>query len=154
MAYYIFIEKNKINGAGQCRQLTEDVINFEVDEELYNAYVKNPGKYIYRDGKVVIDSDWEEKQAEVRKRLFNEQFFKTSLGYVKRVVTMKDGSEKSFLTDIVPLLQVGIPIITYNEPNFVQDEQPTQNRGQAVTEAFLQECKMQVLKDFYGEDAQ
>ena len=30
MAYYIFIENNEINGAGQARILNEGIINFEV----------------------------------------------------------------------------------------------------------------------------
>lgn len=42
MNYYIFIEDNKINGAGQARVLNEDTLNFEVTEELYNAFVTEP----------------------------------------------------------------------------------------------------------------
>lgn len=81
---------------------------------------------------------------------FNKQFFNTSLGYVRRKVTMKDGSIKDFLSDILPLLQTGVPIITYNKPDFETSDTPTQNLNQIVTEDFINECKQQVLADFYG----
>jgi hypothetical protein len=63
---------------------------------------------------------------------------------------MQDGSIKDFLSDILPLLQTDIPIITYNEPDFTKDELPTQNTNVIVTEDFINECKQQVLIDFYG----
>lgn len=55
MEYYIFIQDEKINGAGQCRQLTEGVINFEVDEDLYNSFIDTPDKYIW-DGENVVEN--------------------------------------------------------------------------------------------------
>ena len=64
MTYYIFIQDNKLNGCGQCRQLTEGVINLEVDESLYNAYAGNPDMYIWDGKAVVIDPEYEAKQAE------------------------------------------------------------------------------------------
>lgn len=64
MTYYIFIQDNKLNGCGQCRQLTEGVINLEVEEYLYNAYAENPDKYIWDGQAVVIDPDYEAKQAQ------------------------------------------------------------------------------------------
>lgn len=70
------------------------------------------------------------------------EFFNTSLGYVRRKVTMQDGSKKDFLADILPLLQVGVPILTYS----IDGEQ----NKVTVTEEFINECKQQVLKDFYG----
>lgn len=79
----------------------------------------------------------EEQEAE-----FNRQFFLTSLGYVRRSVSMKDGSHKDFLSDILPLLQVGVPILTYTR-------ELQQNRVLA-TEQFIDECKQQLLIDFYG----
>lgn len=102
-------------------------------------------------------ADTEEYAQEIKKereKQFSEQFFKTSLGYVKRKVTMKDGSTKDFLSDILPLLQVSVPIITYNEPDFSSDDLPTQNTGVAVTEEFITECKEQMLADFYGAESE
>lgn len=53
--YYIFIQDEKINGCGQCRQLTEGVVNFEVDEELFNLFMEDPDKYIW-DGENIIEN--------------------------------------------------------------------------------------------------
>lgn len=70
MNYYVFIENGKINGCGQCIQLTEGIINYEVDEELYNAFTESPDKYIWDGENVVENPDYEEivKQKE-RERL-------------------------------------------------------------------------------------
>ena len=84
-----------------------------------------------------------EEEEEKRQEQFARDFFNTSLGYVSRKVHMKDGSIKDFLSDILPLLQVDVPIITYNIDG-------TQNVGVLVTNQFIEECKQQVLIDFYG----
>lgn len=83
----------------------------------------------------------EEEQAQ-KEEQFNREFFNTSLGYIRRQVRMKDGSTRDFLTDILPLLEVGVPILTYSK-------ELKQSKVQ-VTETFLDECKQQLLVDFYG----
>lgn len=60
MTYYAFIENDKINGIGECRQLTEGVINFEITEEIYNDI----DHYIWDGSDVILDPDYEEKQAQ------------------------------------------------------------------------------------------
>lgn len=87
----------------------------------------------------LIDKTQEEVDADVFSRLF----FKTSLGYVSRIVHFVDGHTENFLSDVLPILKEGIKIITYNADG-------TQNRNVAITEQFIQECKEQKLKDFYG----
>lgn len=72
MTYYIFIQNEKLNGCGQCRQLTEGVINLEVKESIYNAYTENPDMYIWDGSEVVIDPDYEAKQAQKEKERINE----------------------------------------------------------------------------------
>lgn len=84
-----------------------------------------------------------EQQAEEQQK----EFFNTSLGLVRRNVTMQNGETRDFLFDIKPTLQVGVPIITYNTDG-------TQNIGVLVTEEFLNECDRQIYKDFYGVDLQ
>ena len=67
MTYYIFIQNDKLNGCGQCRQLTEGVINLEVEESLYNAYAENPDMYIW-DGEAVVENpNYAEEQAQKEK---------------------------------------------------------------------------------------
>lgn len=158
--YYIFVENNQLNNCGQAKQLTEGVLNIEVSEELYVDYENNPLKYIYKDGQIVLNPNYEEELVQERKEEFNKQFFKTSLGYVRREVTMANGSTKDFLSDLLPTISMGInlgqtvSIITYNEPDFhneITDEYmiTLQNKVDA-TEQFVQECFMQLNNDFTG----
>lgn len=94
--------------------------------------------------------EYKDSKKQAQETSFNEEFFNTSLGYIRRKVSMKDGGTKDFLTDILPLLQVGVPIISYDKPDFPTDVMPKQNTDKLVTEEFINECKQQVLKDFYG----
>ena len=75
---------------------------------------------------------------------FQRNFFNTSLGYVRRKPYVKGTKEyKDFLSDMLAGMEVGQQIITYTEdlqPNLVQ-----------VTQEFLDECKAQYNRDFYGE---
>lgn len=80
MTYYIFIENGKINGCGEVSQLTENVINIEVSEELYNDYSENPLKYIYKNGEIVINPNYEKELAEIRQKEFYDKFLATSKG--------------------------------------------------------------------------
>ena len=59
MAFYVFIQDEKINGKGQCKQLTEGVSNIVVEEEIYNDIEK----YIYQDGEIVLNPNYEAEQA-------------------------------------------------------------------------------------------
>ena len=70
MTYYIYIQDEKLNGCGQCRQLTERITNLEVDESLYNAFVESPDMYIWNGYDVVINPNHEDeklKQAQTAK---------------------------------------------------------------------------------------
>ena len=58
--YYAFIQNNEINGVGQCRQLTEGVLNVEIAGEVYNSI----DHYMWDGENIVLDPDYEEKQAE------------------------------------------------------------------------------------------
>lgn len=104
-----------------------------LEDELY---------YIIQDGQLVINPNYKEDKRKQEEALFNQSFFNTSLGYVRRKVTMKDGTTRDFLSDILSLLVPGVAIITYNRDL-------TQNKP-VVTEQFLAECKQQMLTDFYG----
>lgn len=56
--YYFFIEDNKINGCGECQRL--DITNIEVTEEVYNNFVEDNDRYIYSDGEIIENPDYEE----------------------------------------------------------------------------------------------
>ena len=65
MKKYIFVQDGKINGYGEAIQLTEGVQNIEVSEDVYNEFIQEPLKYIYADGKIVENPNYEnEKQRE------------------------------------------------------------------------------------------
>lgn len=85
---------------------------------------------------------------------FEKEFFKTSLGYIKREVTMKEGGNKSFLGDLLPLLKTGAAIIAYDKPDFdkeIENEDILELQKKViVTDEFLKECQNQVIIDFYG----
>ncbi|MBR6723020.1 hypothetical protein IKL64_06160 [bacterium] len=72
MKYYIFVEKDgSLNGCGQCQQLTEGVINVEVCEDVYNSFLKDSMKYVYKNGKIVDNPNYENEKQEffIRERI-------------------------------------------------------------------------------------
>lgn len=125
-------------GKGQCPCSGENIVCLEITKEVYD----NIEHYIYVNGELILNPNYEEEQEMKKHQQFLKDFFNTSLGWVRRQVTMQTGDTKDFLTDILPLLQVGIPILTYTETG-------EQNKV-IVTEEFIEECKQQVLRDFYG----
>lgn len=56
--FYIFVENGNLNGCGECRCLNENTINIEVQEGMYNDYLANPSKYIFKDDKIVENPDY------------------------------------------------------------------------------------------------
>ncbi len=60
--YYIFVENNKIIGAGELECLNEDILNIEISEELYNDFIKNPNKYIYQNNEIVNNPNYANEQ--------------------------------------------------------------------------------------------
>lgn len=137
---FVQIENNKIMAAsagifeGATHEFPE--INFE-------DYCEYPNKYIFNGKEVIINPSFEKEMKEEQEAEFNRQFFNTSLGYVRRNVTMKNGAIKDFLCDILPLLRVGVQILTYTKD--------LEQNKVLVTAEFLEECSQQVFKDFYGE---
>lgn len=68
MTYYVFIQDGKITGKGQCKCLNEDILNIEVEQEIYN----NIEKYIYQDGEIVLNPNYEaEQELKERERINN-----------------------------------------------------------------------------------
>ena len=104
----------------------------------------------------VINPNYEQEQAEKREQAFKQAFFITSLGYVRRSVTMADGSKKDFLSDLLPVISMGVQsgaevhILTYEEPPFDKDitDWTEYQKQVTVTPQFIQECLMQTANDF------
>ncbi len=123
-------------------------------------FMTHPNKYVLQDGILVINLNYEQEQVEARKKQFNNEFFQTSLGWIRRKVNMKDGSTKDFLADLLLPIKAGLElgqkvvIITYKTPDFTIDYDEEyiislQERKEATAE-FIQECLMQTVEDFEG----
>lgn len=64
MKYYAFIDSGRLNGAGQCRQLTPGVQNIEISEEVFD----NLKNYKWN-GEAVVEKTPEEKAVVVSDEL-------------------------------------------------------------------------------------
>lgn len=58
--YYAIITNGVIDGRGGCECTGNNTFSIEVPEEVYN----NLDKYIYSNGEIIPDPDYEQKQAE------------------------------------------------------------------------------------------
>lgn len=76
MTYYAYIENNQINGCGECQCLNEEIMNFEISEEIFN----NIQDYIWNGQAVVIDPDLDEKRLnEAKDNKYQEALSKAKL---------------------------------------------------------------------------
>lgn len=129
-----------------------------VDKATGEDIKANKDWYKIVDNEVVKKSneEYEQEQAERREAEFNKAFFLTSLGYIRRAVTMADSSKKDFLSDLLPVISMGVQsgtavnILAYDKPPFDKDvEDWTEYQHQVVvTPQFIQECFMQLSADF------
>lgn len=66
MRYYFHIKENQIIGKGQCKCIGDGLLNIEVSEEVYN----NSEKYIYQDGEIILNPNYEaELEAKEKARI-------------------------------------------------------------------------------------
>lgn len=121
------------------------IMNYTSIEETEEDYQLYDGQYMTAS-----------KIKALREAEFNKAFFLTSLGYVRRAVTMADGSKKDFLSDLLPVISMGVQggtpvnILTYDKPPFDEDVTDwTEYQHQVtVTPQFIQECFLQLSADF------
>ncbi len=128
-----------------------------------NEYIENPDKFIIacdsdNSERLELNPDWREILTEKKKKEFYKNFFNTSLGWIRRSVTMKDGSIKDFLSDLLLPIKAGIElgqnvaVITYRTPDFSVEPDNTYMKSlqeiKFATMDFVQECLMQTVQDF------
>ena len=107
--------------------------------------------------KPVINPNYEEEQAAIREANFDKAFFNTSLGYIRRAVTMQDGSKKDFLSDLLPIISMSVnagqtvSVLAYDRPPFDEDitDWTQYQHSVEVTAEFIQECFLQLSTDFF-----
>ena len=63
MKYYFYVENNKINGKGQAKCLNLTCV--EVTKDIYEDYEAD--KYIYENGEIVLNPNYEEIKAQEKK---------------------------------------------------------------------------------------
>ncbi len=59
MKYYIYIENDKLNGAGCAKCLNEDIQNIEVSEQICQELISDSEKYIFSSGEIIQNPDYE-----------------------------------------------------------------------------------------------
>lgn len=58
--FYIMVENDNIIACGQCPCASEDIQSIEVSEEVYNSYIEDKDRYIYDNGSIIENPDYEE----------------------------------------------------------------------------------------------
>lgn len=150
------------------------MIYFDVNKEAFSFEIENPiciiddvlwADYAGTDKWDIINGEFTDitntpeyiaKKAQEREAQFDKEFFGTTLGYVRRLVSMRDGSKKDFLSDLLPAISAGVQggmevrVILYDEPPFTQDvEDWTQYQHVETADAqFVSECMQQLQADF------
>ena len=73
MKYLLYVENNKITGAGCAEQFGENIKNIEVSKDIYDNFVQDKLLYIFRDEKIIENPDYEtERQKDsIRQRITN-----------------------------------------------------------------------------------
>lgn len=152
-----YIVQPAIIGVVTQEVLIEEVI--EQREENHPTYYALEHWEKLVDGEVIDNTEeYEQEQIKAKQEEFNKEFFLTSLGYIRRKVSMSTGETKDFLSDLLPVISMGVqsgqtvPIITYSLPDFskeltkeyLESLQTVKN----VTEQFVQECFLQLSNDF------
>lgn len=126
------------------------------EEQIIKKLVPQTHKETVELYKPIIDPDYDDKQAAKREAEFNAGFFNTSLGYIRRSVTMANGTQKDFLSDLLPAISASVSmgqavnLIAYDKPPFdedVEDWTEYQHIVQA-TPQFIQECFLTLSNDF------
>ena len=158
MTYYLMVEDNQIIGGSQATGESLTIKNIEVSGDIYYGWLEDNNKYIYSNETIILNPNYEQQQEEKRRTQFHLDFFNSSLGYIRRKVSMKTGETKDFLTDLLPVISMAVSqgqqvnIITYSEPDFTQEVVDWEELQtiKIVTPQFIQECFNQVSIDFTG----
>ena len=154
-------DNNKILLFDEDKQKLQDTIAFMPQYEGLEIQEVKEGYIIY-DFKLMTVKEMEAEQAKEREEQFNKDFFNTSLGYVRRKVSMATGETKDFLSDLLPTISMGVQmgqpvqIIAYDKPDFTQEitDWTVLQNVKTVTAEFVQECFLQLSNDFKPVEVQ
>lgn len=101
--FYLFYDKRAkiLNGCGQCKCICNDIENVIVNEEVFNDYTENPTKYLYENGQIVQNTDYDNEQAELKRQYLKENInytLKAEYAYIGVILT-KDNKQIVFETN-------------------------------------------------------
>lgn len=129
----------------------------ETDKALYAL---QPWEILQGDEIVDNTQNYEAQQAQERQKEFNKEFFLTSLGYIRRKVSMSTGETRDFLFDLLPAIKESVsigrpyPVIVYKQPDFTKEITTeylvSLQEFKNATEQFCKECTLQIGTDFSG----
>lgn len=125
--YYAYIKDNIIDDTSECLSLDANVINVEITEEQFN----NIDHYIWDGEAIVLDPDYDEKQAALREAEFKADFFNVQgYGYYRRQPKGYQSAVESMnvlfnIANVTQGLQAGL-IIFYEEPDYTKPEECTE----------------------------
>lgn len=158
MGFYLNVENNKIISASNQPINRGTIKSYSVEQQVYYDYMANEDKYIVQNNQIVVDPEWAPKMQAKREQEFKRQFFNTSLGWIRRKVSMATGEYKDFLSDLLPTITIGIQmgqpvtIITYKEPDYTKEATTEYMQSlqevKAANAEFVQECFAQLSNDF------
>lgn len=158
--YYAHIRSEELLDISGCKYLDDDITNIEVTDDIFAQWCEDNDKLTYSNGEIIENPDYDNIKTAQRKEYFSKNFFNTSLGWVRREVTMKDGSTKNFLSDLYPTILtmvnngISIPVLVYDEPDYSKELTTeymiTLQKQTTATAEFVTECGNQLLADFKG----
>lgn len=123
-------------------------------------YAIEPWEQIINGEIVDNTEEYEAQKAQERQKEFNKEFFLTSLGYIRRKVSMSTGETRDFLFDLLPAIEKSVsigqpyPVIVYKQPDFTKEITTeylvSLQEFKNATEQFCNECTLQIGTDFSG----
>ena len=127
-----------------------------ITTEQEEILAKDPDYYIWTKDGLIKNPDYEKIKYKEREDAFYRDFFNSSLGYIRRSVSMKDGESKDFLSDLLPSIAMGVnmgievKVIAYDIPDFSKDitDWTKYQHNKVVTPQFIQECLERIQADF------
>jgi hypothetical protein len=154
MTYYIHTENNKIISCGEC-PMDEPFQSIEVTEEIYNNFIEDADRYIYQDGEIISNPDYEEIKANERKAEFESKFIQTIWGWYRKQPKGYANAPQSIdiIFNIVNASggfteQVADMMLFYQQPDFDNAEECTEEW--LVEHQYKHEpCSIQEFMQFY-----
>lgn len=95
--YYFVIKNDQIIGKANLPVIDEDVLNIETTETIFNDYEQD--KYIYSDGNVILNPEWEELKAQKERERLDR--FSMTRGDVFEALILAKGLGKAQLRAMI-----------------------------------------------------